>query len=168
MRHLILGVLLGLAPLAQAADEFFTDAFGDMQANAAEAQDSGKAGVFVFFEMDECPFCDRMKKQVFSRPEVVEYMHDHFVTAAVDIEGDVMITDFEGAARTQKDFAFREHRVRATPVMIFFDPEGKQATRYTGPVRSPEEFLLLAEFVTSGAYKEPGMNFVRYKKQQGR
>ncbi|MFP4155881.1 MAG: thioredoxin family protein [Halothiobacillaceae bacterium] len=168
MRHVIFVLMLAAAPWAQAADDFFTDVFGDMQANAAEAREAGKAGVFVFFEMDECPFCDRMKTQVFSEPEVVEYMHDHFVTASVDIEGDVTMTDFSGDARTQKDFAFGEHRVRATPVMIFFDVEGKQATRYTGPVRSPEEFLMLAEFVSSGAYKEPGMNFVRYKQQQGR
>ena len=30
-----------------------------------------------------------------------------------------------------------------------------------------QEFLTLAEFVTSGAYKEPGMNFFKYRKEHG-
>lgn len=58
-----------------------------------------------------------------------------------------------------------QFRVRATPVMAFIDTEGKVATVFTGPTRSPQKFITLGQFVTSGAYKEPGMNFFKYRQQ---
>nr|WP_284047591.1 thioredoxin family protein [Guyparkeria hydrothermalis] len=154
------------AAQAQALEGFWDDPFKDLQADVQAARDAGKAGVFAFFEMDECPFCHRMKTQVFTDPEVQAYIDEHFVTVSIDIEGDVMMTAPNGEQVKEKDFAFKEHRVRATPVMIFFDTEGKPALRYTGPTQSAEEFLLLMKFVASGAYQEPGMNFFKFKKQQ--
>jgi thioredoxin-related protein len=56
------------------------------------------------------------------------------------------------------------YRVRATPVMIFFDLEGKPVVRYTGPTTTKEEFMMLGEFFVSGSYKE--MPFTRYKRSR--
>jgi thioredoxin-related protein len=55
-------------------------------------------------------------------------------------------------------------RVRATPVMIFFDLEGQPVVRYTGPTTTKEEFMLLAKFFVSGSYKT--MPFTRYKRSK--
>ena len=45
-----------------AADStFFDETFGDFTEELTHAREQGKVGVFVFFEMDECPFCHRMK-----------------------------------------------------------------------------------------------------------
>ena len=151
---------------AQELEGFWDDPFKDLHADVEEARASGKAGVFAFFEMDECPFCHRMKTQVFTDPDVQAYIDEHFVTVSIDIEGDVVMTDPSGEQIKEKAFAFEKYRVRATPVMIFFDTEGEPALRYTGPTQSPEEFLLLMKFVVSGAYQEPGMNFFKFKKQQ--
>ena len=155
----------GLAQ-AQELEGFWDDPFKDLQADVAAARESGKAGVFAFFEMDECPFCHRMKTQVFTDPEVQEYIKEHFVTVSIDIEGDVMMTAPDGEQIKEKDFAFKKYRVRATPVMIFFDTQGEPALRYTGPTQSPEEFVQLMAFFATGAYEKPGMNFFKYKKQQ--
>ncbi|MFN2380988.1 MAG: thioredoxin family protein [Guyparkeria sp.] len=165
---LLLGVGLAFATAGQAQDldGFWDDPFKDLQADVEQARAEGKAGVFAFFEMDECPFCHRMKTQVFTDPAVQEYIKEHFVTVSIDIEGDVAITSPDGEQLKEKDFAFKKYRVRATPVMIFFDTEGEPALRYTGPTQSPEEFRQLMAFFASGAYKEPGMNFFKYKKQQ--
>ncbi|RRQ23731.1 DUF255 domain-containing protein [Guyparkeria sp. SCN-R1] len=164
---LVVAVGLAFAPTghAQELEGFWDDPFKDLQADVEQARDEGKAGVFAFFEMDECPFCHRMKTQVFTDPEVQEYIKEHFVTVSIDIEGDVMMTAPDGEQMKEKDFAFKKYRVRATPVMIFFDTEGEPALRYTGPTQSPEEFRQLMAFFASGAYKEPGMNFFKYKKQ---
>ncbi|MBA1330842.1 thioredoxin, partial [Candidatus Endoriftia persephone str. Guaymas] len=83
---------------------------------------------------------------------------------SVDIEGDVEITDFNGKRVTEKEFAFKQFRVRATPVFGFFDLNGKLITRFTGASKDSQEFLWLGEFVVSGAYKET--NFPRYKRQK--
>ena len=171
-RRLIAALVLSLSFLGSAfwlpvahADGFWDDSFYDMPADLKQAKADGKTGVFLFFQMADCPFCHRMETTVFTDPDVKAFMKKHFITASIDIEGDVMMTDFQGKSISQKDFAFKQFRVRATPVMAFIDTDGKVATLFTGPTRSAKEFLTLAEFVTSGAYKQPGMNFFKYRKE---
>jgi len=171
LRTLMLSLLL-LAPLTSPGapanrdpgQYFFDQSLGDFSEELQNARDQGKTGVLLFFEQEECPFCHRMKTTVLNRAEVQDYYKEHFLIFPVDIEGDVEMVDFEGNTRTQKDFAFNEHRVRATPVFAFFDLNGKLVTRYTGATRDAEEFLWLGEYVVQGAYKE--MTFPRYKRQR--
>ncbi len=162
-RSLIAG-LLWLVALTSYADEstFFDKTFFDFTEELELAKEEGKVGIFVFFEMDECPFCHRMKTSILNQPDVQTYYRKHFKLFQLDIEGDVEMTDFQGNLITQKDFAFKTHRVRATPVMAFFDLTGKRIVRYTGATSSKQEFLLLGEYVVSGDYQNG--SFSRYKK----
>ena len=155
-----------LVGLAQAEAVFFNQSLGDLREELQAARQQGKQGVMLFFEMDECPFCRRMKETVLNQPEVQKFYQQHFISLPLDIEGDLEMTDFAGKTRTQKDFATKEHRVRATPVIVFFDLDGKPVARYTGATSGVEEFLWLGEYVVSGAYKTPGMDFTLYKKQR--
>lgn len=143
---------------------FFSQSFGDLTEELQNARDAGKQGILVMFEMDECPFCHRMRQTVLSRPDVQAYFKDHFLNLHIDIEGDVEITDFQGKSTTMKQFAV-EHRVRATPVFQFFDLDGKpiRRGRYTGATRDYQEFILLGRYIAEGANKtEP---FTRYKRE---
>jgi len=152
---------------------FFNQSLGDLTEELEIAAEEGKKGIFIFFEMDECPFCHRMKKTVLNQPEVQAYFSENFHTLTIDIEGDLEIVDFEGNDSTQKGFA-KKHRVRATPVMAFFNLEGEQVVRYTGATSGIEEFMWLAEFYKDGIYKMKGKNgrnirfasYKRLKKQQ--
>jgi thioredoxin-related protein len=143
---------------------FFNENFGDYQEELETAKEQGKKGIMLFFEMDECPFCHRMKKTVLNRPEVQAYFRERFLLFPIDIEGDIEITDFKGETTSQKAFALKQFRVRATPVIAFFDLEGKLVHKYTGATSTPEEFLWLGEFVADGHYKST--NFSRYKRQK--
>ena len=139
---------------------FFEQNLGDLTEELETARDDGKKGVFLFFEMDECPFCHRMKNTVLNQPEIQEYFKTNFHSLAIDIEGDVEMVDFEGNDLTQKEFASK-NRVRATPVMAFYDLEGQQ-------------FQWLAEYYLQGIYKMKDKNgrnirfskYKRLKKQQ--
>jgi thioredoxin-related protein len=168
--HTVLGLgLLISSALAQGAtrdpaDYFFDQTLGDFREELEVARDAGKQGILIMFEMEECPFCHRMKRTVLNQSEVQEYYKAHFQIFSVDIEGDVEIIDFNGQTVTQKDFAFKQFRVRATPVFGFFDLDGKLITRYTGATSNMEEFLWLGEFVADGHYRET--NFSRYKRQK--
>ncbi len=142
---------------------FFNETFGDFSEELANAREQGKQGVMIFFEMDECPFCHWMKQNVLNQPAVQEYYREHFLLFPVDIEGDVQITDFAGKSMSQKDFAFKENRVRATPVIAFFDLDGKQVHRHTGRTSDVEEFMLMGKFVAEGHYKET--RFTRFKRE---
>lgn len=166
---LLLSVLLSLVLLsatrsAAAAEQFFNQTFGDFTEELETAKDQGKTGILLMFEMDECPFCHRMKTTVLSRPEVQAFYKEHFLIFPVDVEGDVEITDFAGETVSQKDFALKTHRVRATPVFAFFDLDGKLVTRYTGATRNADEFLQLGQYVVDGAYTR--VSFPAYKREQ--
>lgn len=143
---------------------FFNETFGDFSEELANAREQGKQGVMIFFEMDECPFCHWMKQNVLNAPTVQAYYREHFLLFPVDIEGDVEITNFAGVAMPQKDFAFKENRVRATPVIAFFDLEGKPIHRHTGRTADVEEFMLMGKFVAEGHYKNS--RFTRFKREQ--
>ena len=148
------------------ASEFFDQSFGDFSEELASARDQGKQGILVMFEMEECPFCHRMKTAVLNRSDVQQYFREHFLIFPVDIEGDVEMTDFQGARTTMKDFAFKQYRVRATPVFQFFDLDGKpiKRGRFTGATRDAEEFLLLGKFIVEGHYRSS--SFTKYKRTQ--
>lgn len=143
---------------------FFNETWGNYQEELENAREQGKKGVLIFFEMDECPFCHYMKENVLNRSQVQEYYRKHFLNFPVDIEGDVEITNMQGEQTKQKDFAFRENRVRATPVFAFFNLEGERIHRHTGKTSGIEEFLWMGEYVAEGIYKDT--SFTRYKRDK--
>lgn len=145
---------------------FFDQSLGNFSDELEAARDEGKKGILIMFEMDECPFCHRMKTRVLNQSEVQDYFKQHFLIYTVDIEGDVEITDFQGNTMKEKDFAFKVHKVRATPVFGFFDLDGKMMTRFTGATNDAREFLWLGDFVVNDHYKKT--NFSSYKRQKKR
>lgn len=143
---------------------FFDETWGDFKEELDNARQQKKKGILIFFEMDECPFCHYMKMNVLNQPEVQAFYRENFLNFRVDIEGDVEVTNMHGKVMKQKDFAFRENRVRATPVIAFFDLEGNRIFRHTGKTSGVEEFLLMGQYVANGSYKET--SFTRYKRKK--
>ena len=143
---------------------FFNETWGDLKEELATARKQGKHGIFLFFEQDECPFCHYVKKNILNQAVVQEYFRKNFLNFPIDIEGDIEMKNMQGKSMLQKDFAFKEHRVRATPVLAFFDLNGRRVFRYTGKPSGIEEFLLMGEFVKNKIYNK--MSFTRYKRQQ--
>lgn len=143
---------------------FFNETWGNMQEELAKAKEEGKQGIFLFFEQDECPFCHRMKRTVLNQPEVQAFFRKHFLNFSIDIEGDVDMVSFTGKELTQKQFSEKINRVRATPVLAFYDLKGNQVVRYTGATSGVEEFLWLGEYFLEGHYKNT--NFTKFKRQK--
>ena len=151
-------------------DYLFEQSLGDLTEELEIAQEEGKKAIFMFFEMDECPFCHRMKNTVLNRPDIQDHFLQNFHSLTMDIEGDLEVIDFSGETTTQKAFSSK-HRVRATPVLAFFDLQGNQIFRYTGAPSGPEEFKLMSRYVLDEVYKEKDENgrpirFSRYKRLQ--
>lgn len=150
----------GRAESRDPQQHFFNAHLGDLKAELDTARQEGKQGILLMFELDDCPFCHRMKQTVLNQSEVQAYYRKHFLIFSMDAEGATALTDFSGKQVTEKKFAL-ENRVRATPVFIFFDLTGKPMTRFTGPARDADEFMALGRYVVEGAYK--GMPFSKYK-----
>lgn len=166
---LLLALWAGVSQAAVGRDPyvyFFNETWNNFGEELEKARAEGKKGILLFFELDECPFCHRMKQTVLNQPEVQKYFRDNFLNFSVDIEGDVEITDFSGQTMLQKDFAFKVNRVRATPVFAFYDLQGKQVVRYTGATSSIQEFMWLGEYAAKGIYKQ--MRFTKYKREKAK
>jgi thioredoxin-related protein len=171
IKLLMFGFLLGAMNVqAESANgeeprSFFDDSFNDLQEEVAVAKDDGKKALLLMFEMDECPFCHRMKTTIFTQKAVLDYFRENFRIISIDIEGDLELVDFEGNTTTQKDFSLQQHRVRATPVFMFFDLEGKPMKngRFTGASKDAEEFLLLGKYIAEN--KNENMPFIKYKRE---
>lgn len=159
----LVGVSHAAAP-RDPAKHFFNQTWGDYHEEVQKAKAEGKDGIMLFFEQAECPFCHYMKTNVLNQPKVQEYYRKHFLLFPVDIEGDVDVTDPHGKSMKEKDFAFKEQRVRATPVIAFFDLKGNRIYRYIGRTNGVKEFMWLGHYIVDGAYKK--MPFVIYKKAQ--
>jgi thioredoxin-related protein len=100
---------------------FFNETWGNFQEELVKAREEGKKGILLFFEIDICPFCHRMKRTVLNQPEVQEYFRENFLIFSVDVEGDVEMVDFDGKTINQNVFSEKVNRVRATPVFMFYD-----------------------------------------------
>ena len=145
---------------------FFNQSFNNLEEELEIALEENKSGVFIMFSDKDCPWCLKMKTTIMNRADVQDYYREHFRLLTIDIRGDTMMTDFEGNEIYEKDFAFKQHRVRATPVFMFFDTSGKKTMRLTGIVRDAEEFLWLAEYVVDGEYQKT--NFTKYKRARAK
>ena len=153
----------GFAETRDAERHFFDLKMGDFKSELATAKSEGKAGIMIMFELEDCPFCYRMKHSILNQSEVQDYYHKHFLIFAVDIRGDIPMIDFKGKETTEKAFS-TEHRVYGTPVFDFFDLDGNLVTRFPGTAKDVNEFLLLGRCVVEGACKTT--SFTAYKKQQ--
>ena len=174
MRNLVMGVgaLLVLfssvvmAELRDPGDYFFESTFGDYSEELEVAREEGKKGVFLFFEEDDCPFCARMKATILNRSEVQDFYREHFKIYRINIKGEVDVVSFDGEDMLEKVFAEKRNKVRATPLMAFYNLDGQMVVRYTGATSSVEEFLLLGQYAVEQKYLES--SFSRYKRKHRR
>ena len=159
--------LFALAPAgaAEGWEGFFELSFGDLRAEAADARQAGKQGLVVMYHFDACPYCTRMKREVLSRPEVQAYYRRHFRAIAVDTRGSQEVTGFSGKVLPEKEFA-RAAGVRATPSFQFYAPDGTLLATHAGAIYDPADFMLLAEYVASGAYRNASFTTYRLSKQK--
>lgn len=166
LRRLVAAAALLAALPAAAAEgweQFFMPFLGDLRAEALDAGKAGKAGVLLMFHFDECPYCTKMKGAVLSRAEVQRHFQERFAAVAIDTRGAQVISDFDGTALPEKDFA-RKHGVRATPSFQFYAPDGNLLATHAGAIYDPAEFMLLGDYVASGAFRNA--SFAAYKQSR--
>lgn len=152
------------AEIRDPGEHFFESTFGDYSEELEIAREAGKKGIFLFFEEDDCPFCARMKATILNQSEVQTLYREHFKVYRVNIKGEVEVVDFSGEAMLEKVFAEKGNKVRATPLMAFYNLDGEMVVRYTGAASSSKEFMMLAQYVVDEEYLKH--SFSRYKRMQ--
>jgi len=167
VRRILAAAFFALALLpahaAEGWETFFELSFGDLRAEAAEARKAGQRGLLVMYHFDDCPYCARMKREVLLRPEVQAYYHTRFRAIPVDKRGSQDMTDFSGKVLPEKEFA-RAAGIRVSPSFQFFAADGTLLATHAGAIYDPAEFMLLGEYVASGAYRSA--SFTAYKQSK--
>jgi thioredoxin-related protein len=154
---------IGSAAETRDAAAFFNLNMGDLKTELADARKDGKKALLVMFEQEGCPYCLQMKRTILNRKNVQDYYRANFATLALDIWSSVPVRDFANGEQTEKAFA-QSSKVKVTPTFVFYDLSGNEVARVAGTVDTPEEFLLLGEFVASGAYRT--RTFAQYKRDK--
>ncbi|WP_041641213.1 thioredoxin family protein [Magnetococcus marinus] len=134
----------------------------DLPGEMANAGKEGK-GLVVMFHYSGCPFCDKMRQRVFPDPAVVAYYSQHFVLLETNIRGDLEMVAPNGEGMSEKQWAHKM-RIRATPVFLFFDAEGKERLKLTG-YQAPNVFIQAGRYVQEKGWEKG--SFVRWLRQSG-
>jgi thioredoxin-related protein len=160
---LVLAFAIAPAQAAEGWEQFFELSFGDLRAEAADARKSGQQGLVVMYHFDECPYCARMKRDVLSRPEVQAWYRKHFRAILINTRGSQEVTGFTGKPLPEKQFA-RAAGVRISPSFQFYAPDGTLLATHAGAIYDPDDFMLLGEYVASGAHRNA--TFAAYKQSK--
>jgi thioredoxin-related protein len=164
----LLLLLVGFAAFADAAESrdaasFFNLNMGDLKTDLAEARTDGKKALMVMFEQEGCPGCLYMKRNILNRKDVQDFYRANFANLSLDIWSSVPVKDFTNREQTEKAYA-QAAKIKGTPTFVFYDLAGSEVVRILGTIETPDEFLLLGQFVASGAYKKS--SFAQYKREQ--
>lgn len=131
---------LGMARAeAGAGDAFFDPTFGQLAEELQNALGQGKRGVLLMFAAEACPYCRKMREQVFSRLDVQRFFKRHYTVIAIDVLGSVPLVDFAGRETTEKALA-HAFRVRGTPTFVVVGAGGRELARHVGGMDA-EAFL---------------------------
>jgi thioredoxin-related protein len=163
-------LVLALIGPAQAATRdpdtyFFNPFLGDLRDELAQARGTGRAGVLVMYHFEECPSCQRMRREVLNRPEVQDWFRREFVVIPIDIRGAQPITGLDGKTLPESDYG-HAMAIRGTPTFDFYALDGTRVYRYVGGLFDPADFLLLGKFIVSGAYRD--RSFKDYRRNAGK
>lgn len=133
------------------APGWFKESFLDIADDVDEASDADRH-VMLFFQLNGCPYCDRMLHESFGAEPLKGFIQAHFDTIAINIKGDREIAFNEEIEVTEKALS-EMLAVWSTPAILFLNADNKTVARVNG-YRAPERFKTVLEYVSSKAYNE--------------
>ena len=136
--------------VVHAVPDWFKESFLEIQDDVDEATEANKH-VLLFFQLNGCPYCDRMLREAFESDPLMSYIQAHFDVIAINVRGDREIAFNEEVSVTEKELS-ETLKVRATPGILFLNADNKPVVRVDG-YRSPERFEHILRYVSSKAYE---------------
>lgn len=140
--------------VAHTAPSWFKESFLEIRDDVDEATAEGKH-VILFFQLNGCPYCDRMLTESFEAEPLTSYIQEHFDTIAINVGGDREIVFNEEITVIEKELS-EMLKVRATPAILFLDSDNKTVVRVNG-YRAPERFEQVLRYVNEKAYMQQSL-----------
>ena len=129
---------------------WFKESFLEIADDVDDAHEAGKH-VLLFFELNGCPYCDRMLEESFEAEPLTSYIQANFDTISINIQGDREIAFNEEISVTEKELG-EILKVYSTPALLFLNADNKTIVRING-YRAPERFKQVLEFVATRSYQ---------------
>lgn len=142
------GKIVGSKPHSH--PDWFKQSFLEIAEDVDEASAEGKH-VMLFFDLDGCPYCDRMLQESFNTEPHRHYIQSNFDVIAVNVRGNLDIAFNEETIVTESELADILN-VRATPALLFFNENNESVVRVDG-YRAPERFQQVLEYVATRSYR---------------
>ena len=143
------------------SEPWFLQSFLELADDVQGAANSGKR-LAIMWELRGCPYCKETHLVNFARPEIENYIKQHFEILQLNIIGSREVTDFDGEKMSEKRLAGK-YGVRFTPTFQFFPdkiaglagkkPAEREITRIQGYLE-PQAFLNMFRFVAERAYEK--------------
>jgi thioredoxin-related protein len=128
--------------------DWFKAGFLDLPADAADAAEAGKQGLFLFFTTQGCSYCHLFIEKSLGDPAIAERLQRHFDALGLEIFSDAELTDFAGDTLPVKDFALAAG-VEFAPTLVFVDTNGQPLLKLTG-YYAPERFSQVLDYLIGG------------------
>jgi thioredoxin-related protein len=107
--------------------------------------------VFVDIYTDWCTWCKKLDKDVYNNPTVQQAFAKNFTLTKINAEATTPHT-FQGSQKTEEQIA-EAWNVTGFPTLVFLDQTEKPVFAYIGYL-SPDKFVKLLDFVSTGAFKQ--------------
>lgn len=114
---LILAILAAGVSTSFAADSLTNTT--DLNKAISDAQSQNKS-ILLIFDQDDCYYCDLLKKNTLSNPELISKLNDGYITVIVDVNKQPQLAS--------------KYQVFGTPLMIFLDSNQNQIGKIEGYV----------------------------------
>ncbi len=134
-----------------APPDWFKESFLEIADDVDEAGDVGKH-VLLFFELNNCPYCDRMLTESFETDPYMSFIREHFDVIAINVDGDREVAFNDEISVLEKELA-EMLKVFATPALIFLGADNRQVVRVNG-YRAAPRFQQVLSYVSSKSYQQ--------------
>lgn len=136
-------------------------------AEAVTAADASGKMVLVDVWSATCGWCARMQREVYTRPELLSYLYEHFETGRLDIDVRTDTIAYMGYELSSAELSVA-FGATGTPTAVFLTPDGTYITRLPG-YHPFDRFLEVLQYIGSESFRE--MTFDEYAQRadgQGR
>lgn len=141
--------------VAHSAPSWFKESFLEIADDVEEATAEGKH-VLLFFQLNDCPYCDRMLEESFEAEPLTSFIQENFDSISINVRGDREIVYNDEISVTEKELS-EILKVTATPAIVFLGESNKAVVRVNG-YRAPERFKQVLEFVASKSYQSTSLS----------
>lgn len=140
---------------------WFLDSFLELADDLQLSQDEGKRFA-VMWELKGCPYCKETHLVNFARPDINDYIREHFNILQLNFIGSREAVDFDGEELSEKRLR-EKYAVNFTPTVQFFPetlegletaaPREREVARLPGYLK-PDHFLAMFKYVQEQWYRE--------------